>query len=135
MKRTKRKREPILRLFSYTNKSYRTICTAAINDKRLSPGAKGIHTQLMCMPYGHSINWGTTLASGNVGEESAEACVDELIDAGYLYKTIKRNDSGTIESGCSIFEKPTAPEEAQDSLDDGYELCPADVVWGQSNDK
>lgn len=96
------------------NESYVTIDKTCLNDVSLSWQAKGLHSYLMGLPDDWNIYTSDLSKRAKNGRDSVLGILNELIEKGYMTRTVLRNQQGkTCGTEYVVYELPLSGEVSQ----------------------
>lgn len=115
------------------NKNYKTINLVCVQDNRLSWKAKGLHTYLITRPDNWEVRRGDLLNRSTCGLKSVYSGINELINAGYVFRIQKRNARNQIiQWGYLTVEESKSFEEVQKSFESNTWILLKSISGGVS---
>jgi len=102
-------------LRTHRNKNYKNISCTALDDRKLSFRAKGIHTYLITRPNGWVFYKGQIQSMSTEGREACTSAINELKELGYLTIVKTKVSDGRYVYEWTIYEEPVTgkPEVVQ----------------------
>jgi hypothetical protein len=104
-------------------KNYKVIDLTCVQDEKLSWKAKGIFNYFVTRPPHWSIKIADLFSKSKDGMNSLNSGIKELIEAGYLFRIIKKTDKGIITNWAYLTkETPCSDKEIIPFIPEGYKL-------------
>lgn len=129
----------LLNIVSIHDKKFAKIKLTCVEDKRLSWKAKGIQNYFATRPPTWQIHQSDLYGRSTDGSTSFRAGIQELLDARYFFRIIKRNEKRQIEKwGFINLEDPCTEEEAKNALEEympGWELLKMKKITSEEAQK
>ena len=104
-------------------KNYKIIDLTCVQDKKISWKAKGIFNYFITRPPEWKIRKTDLYNKSKDGTDSLNSGIKELINAGYIFRIVKKNDKGAFINWAYLTtEIPCSDKEIIPFIPDGYEL-------------
>ena len=104
-------------------KNYKVIDLTCVQDEKLSWKAKGIFNYFVTRPPHWSIKIADLFKKSKDGMNSLNSGIKELIEAGYLFRIIKKTDKGIITNWAYLTKEiPCSDKEIIPFIPEGYKL-------------
>ena len=104
-------------------KNYKVIDLTCVQDEKLSWKAKGIFNYFVTRPLHWSIKIADLFKKSKDGMNSLNSGIKELIEAGYLFRIIKKTDKGIITNWAYLTKEiPCSDKEIIPFIPEGYKL-------------
>lgn len=97
---------PIIRGEHSFDSHFTQIPNSWLRDRRLSYKARGLLAELLSHSIGFQVSIGRLAAIGVDGKDSIASAIQELENAGYLYREQSRNPNGTLAGNIWITQDP-----------------------------